>query len=308
MDASVIAQHSVELRLLRYVIAVAEELHFGRAAKRLHLSAPALSKQIKDLERDLGYRLFERKTREVLVTPAGMAFIVEARQALMRVELAVEYGYAASLGDTGILSLGYSPWFMPSLLVPLQAAFAEIVPTTRLALRSAYSMTQIELLLKGTLQVGILELPISVEGLETHCVWHDDLVVALAENNSLATRSEIEHQELSNELVIGVAKSLNPTLHQFFLESCQRLGCVPQIVCEVNTVSELLDLVGAGVGIGFVKRSTARRIHATGVVFRELRGLSLSIDTGLVCRSDNRSEALRVLIRILSEQSGIGQN
>ena len=90
MDASSIAQHHVELRLLRYVIAVAAELHFGRAAKRLHLSPPTLSKQIKDLERGLGYALFERKTREVLLTPAGAAFVAEARQALARVERAVE--------------------------------------------------------------------------------------------------------------------------------------------------------------------------------------------------------------------------
>ena len=119
MDVSSIA-HYVELRLLRYVIAVAEELHFGRAAKRLHLSAPALSRQIKDLELALGYPLFERKTREVLSTPAGLAFVAEARQALLRVERAVEYGYAASRGDTGVILLGYSPWF-PAVAAPRSA-------------------------------------------------------------------------------------------------------------------------------------------------------------------------------------------
>src|ERR1700689_433256 len=143
MNARSVARHYVELRLLRYVIAVAEELHFGRAAKRLHLSPPALSKQIKDLERDLGYALFERRTREVLLTPAGSAFVVEARQVLVRLERAVECGYAASRGDTGVLSIGYSPWFRPSLLLGLQAKFAERVPGTRLALYSAYSTTQI---------------------------------------------------------------------------------------------------------------------------------------------------------------------
>jgi DNA-binding transcriptional LysR family regulator len=100
-----------------YVITVAEELHFGRAAKRLHLSAPSLSKQIKDPEVDLGYTLFERKTREVLLTSAGTVLVVEARQALERVERAVECGYAASRGNTGVLSVGYSPWFRPSLLL-----------------------------------------------------------------------------------------------------------------------------------------------------------------------------------------------
>lgn len=178
MDASSIAQHYVEFRLLRYVIAVAEDLHFGHASRRLHLSTPALSKQIKDLERNLGYALFERRTREVLLTPAGTAFIAEAREALVRVARAVKCGYAASRGDTGVLSIGYSPWFRPSLLMALQTAFAERIPKTRLVLHSVYSTTQINLLLKGTLHVGIIELPANAEGLETHRVWREDLVVA----------------------------------------------------------------------------------------------------------------------------------
>lgn len=96
MDASFVVKHYVELRLLRYVIAVGEELHFGRAARRLNLSAPALSKQIKDLEEVLGYLLFDRKTREVVVTAAGVVFVAEARQALVHVERAMECGFNLS--------------------------------------------------------------------------------------------------------------------------------------------------------------------------------------------------------------------
>jgi DNA-binding transcriptional LysR family regulator len=243
MDASSIAQHDVELRLLRYVIAVGEEFHFGRAAKRLHLSAPALSTQIKDLERDLGYQLFERRTREVLLTPAGAAFIAEARQALVRVERAVEYGYAASRGDTGVLAIGYSPWFQPSLLLALQARFAERVPKTRFVLHSAYSMAQIELLLKGRLQAGIIELPADGEGLETQCVWHEELILAAPDNHALASRSEINRQDLVNEPIIWMARALHPALHEYFVDSCQRLGYVPRIDHEINSVSELFDLV-----------------------------------------------------------------
>ena len=303
MDASSIAQHHVELRLLRYVIAVAAELHFGRAAKRLHLSPPTLSKQIKDLERGLGYALFERKTREVLLTPAGAAFLAEARQALARVERAVECGYAASRGNTGVLSVGYSPWFRPSLLVALQSAFAERVPGSRLALHSAYSITQIKLLLNGTLDAGIIELPAKEEDLETQCVWHDELVVALRDSHPLAQGSKIYCQSLANEPIIWIAKALHPTLHQHLLESCQRLDYVPHIAHEVNTVSELFDLVGAGVGIGFVKKSIAERVREPSVVFRELSGPKLFIDTGVAHRADNWSEALRVLIQLLRERS-----
>ena len=303
MDASSIARHGVELRLLRYVIAVAEELHFGRAAKRLHLSAPALSKQIKDLECDLGYVLFERRTREVLLTPAGTAFVVEARQALLQVERAVECGYAASRGDTGVLSLGYSPWFRPSLLVTLRSAFAEKAAGTRLALYSAYSTTQIDLLLKGTLHAGVIELPADGDGLETQRIWHEELVVAVPENHSIATRSEIDRRDLSNEPIIGFAKFLNSALHRYLIESCQRSDCAPLIIHEVNTVSELLDLVGTGSGIGFVQRSIAERFRVPGVIFRELSGPKLFIDTGVAYRADNRSEALRALIQLLREPS-----
>jgi DNA-binding transcriptional LysR family regulator len=303
MDAPPVAKHYVELRLLRYVIAVAEELHFGRAAKRLNLSPPALSKQIKDLEGVLGYLLFERKTREVVLTAAGVAFMADARQALVHVERAMECGYAASRGDTGVLLIGYSPWFRPSLLVALQTAFAERVPGTRLALCSAYSTTQIELLLKGTIQAGIIELPADGQGLEMRRVWHDELVAALPENHPLASHSGIDHQDLANEPIIWIARALHPALHQYLLESCQRLGYIPRIAHEINTVSELLDLVAAGAGIGFVKMSIVERVREPGVVFRPLSGHKLFIDTGVAYRSESRSEALQALLRLLREQS-----
>ena len=303
MDAQSITKQHVELRLLRYVIAVAEELHFGQAAKRLNLSAPALSKQIKDLERDLGYELFSRGTRDVRLTPAGVAFVFEARQALERVQRAVECGYAASRGDTGVLSIGYSPWFRPSILVALQTAFAQRAPNTRLGLQSAYSPTQIDLLFKRILHAGIIELPANEEGLETQCVWRDEVVLALPESHPLAACSEIDLEDLVNERMIWISRSLHPGLHQYFLESCQRLGYTPRIAHEINTGSELLDLVGAEAGIGFVKTSTAKRVNEPGVVFRGLSGPKLFIETGVVYRTENQSEAVRILLQLLREQA-----
>jgi DNA-binding transcriptional LysR family regulator len=303
MEAPLVATHYVEMRLLRYVIAIAEELHFGRAAKRLNLSSPALSKQIKDLEHALGYPLFERRTREVRSTPGGIAFVAEARQAMVHVERAIECGYAASRGDAGVLSLGYTPWFRPSVLVALQAAFAERVPKMELALHSAYSTTQIDMLLKGLLHAGIIELPASGDGLETHCIWHDELVAALPENHPLVTRSELDRPDLTDEPIIWFTTSLNLALHENLLESCQRLGYTPRIVHEINTASELFDLVASGAGIGFVKRSIAERTREPGIVFRELSGPKLFIDTGVVYRRDNPSEALRALIQLLRERS-----
>ena len=158
------------------------------------------------------------------------------------------------------------------------------------------------MLLKGTLQAGIIELPASGEGLETHRLWHDELLIALRDNHPLARRSEIDHHELADEPIIWIAKALHPVLHNYFLESCQRMGYLPRIAHEINTVSELFDLVEAGAGIGFVKRSVAERTHQQGLVFRELSGPKLFIGTGVAYRSDNRSEALHSLLQILREQ------
>jgi DNA-binding transcriptional LysR family regulator len=127
-------------------------------------------------------------------------------------------------------------------------------------------------------------------------------VIALAENHPLATRSEIGRQDLTNEPIIWIARSIHPTLYEYVFESCQRLSYAPRIVHEINTVSELLDLVAAGAGIGFVKRSITERVRESGVVFRELSGSKLFIDTGVAYRADNQSEALRALIQLLREQ------
>jgi DNA-binding transcriptional LysR family regulator len=298
MNARPLARHHVELRLLRYVIAVAEELHFGRASKRLHLSTPALSKQIKDLESNLGYALFERKTREVVVTSAGAAFTTEARQALAHADRAMELGYAASRGDSGVLLMGYSPWVRPSQLIALQPAFAVKMPGMRLELHSAYSTTQIDLLLKGALQAGIIELPANEDGLEILRLSHDELVVALAENHPFAGRSDVDLQDLASEPVIWITRALHPMLYQWLLDACLRLDYEPRIVHEVNTFSETLDLVSAGAGIGLVKRSITESVREPGVVFRELSGSKLFIDTGLAYRADNRSEALQSLLKL----------
>ncbi len=212
-------------------------------------------------------------------------------------------GYAASRGDTGVLSIGYSPWFRPSMLVSLQSEFAQRAPGTKLALHSAFSTTQIELLLKGTLQAGIIELPADGEGLETHRLWHDELLAALPENHPLASHSTIDRQDLADEPIVWIARALHPALHEYFLESCHRLGYLPRIVHEVNTLSELLDLVGGGAGIAFVKVAIGERVREPGVVFRPLSGPKLFLDTGVAYRSDNRSEALQTLLHLLREQS-----
>jgi DNA-binding transcriptional LysR family regulator len=129
------------------------------------------------------------------------------------------------------------------------------------------------------------------------------MVVALQDSHPLAPLSEIHRLDLANEPIIGIAKTLNLALHEYLFESCQRSGYTPRIVHEVNTVSELFDLVASGAGIGFVKRSIANKVCEPCVVLRELSAPKLSIQTGIAYRADNKSEALRALIQLVREQS-----
>lgn len=293
----------LELRLLRYAIAIAEELHFARAAERLHLSAPSLSKQIKQLEAVLGYELFERKTREVLLTPAGSAFVIEARQALVHAERAVECGEAASRGDTGVLSVGYTPWLDPSFLTAARSAFARLTSNTQMTFHSSSTIDQIDLLLKGSLQAGIVLLPVEAEGLRVHCVWREPLSLALADDHRLVGRQVVSFQDLAEEPMIWFARTINPALHDHLLRCCRKLGFMPTVAHEITSVSESLDLVAANVGVSFVKGSTAAGLSRKGVVFRELAAPGLAIDIGIAYRGDSRSQALKAFVRLLREQS-----
>ena len=303
MGVTIAANHYVEIRLLRYVIAVAEELHFARASGRLNLSPPSLSRQIKGLEQVLGYLLFERRTRDVMLTPAGVAFVTEARAALIHVNRAIESGYAASRGDTSTLEVGYSPWLRPSLLLSVQRHFAERLPQARILLHSVYAARQVDLLLRGTLQVGIVELPILSEGLHTHRVWHDELVAALPARHPHLDSAQVTGSDFAKLPVIWMARSLHASLYEYLMESFGKLGYCLQIVHEVSTVPEMLDLVAAGVGIGFVKKSLAANAHEQGVIFREFDVPKLSIETGVAYRRDNKSEALRVFVQLLRESN-----
>jgi DNA-binding transcriptional LysR family regulator len=148
-----------------------------------------------------------------------------------------------------------------------------------------------------------VELPVRSEGLETHRLWRDELVVAVPENHRLATQSQIDRRDLTGLPMIWASRTNHPALNEPLLDSGHWGGQVPVIAHEVNTVAELLDLVSNGAGIGFVKRVIAERTPEPGVAYRELSGPGLFIETGVVYRAEDKSEALRTLLQLLLEQA-----
>ena len=252
---------SLELRLLRYVIAVAEELHFTRASQRLHVATPSLSKQIRQLEQVLGYSLFERRTREVVLTAAGAAFVAEARRALMYAQRAIEAGAAANACKTGVLRIGYTPLLDAALLQKIREYFVQSADEAALLFQSTYSTSQIDQILSGHLHAGLVALPIAHSELRTDSVFRDRLVAAVPAGSDLAKRTMLGAAEIAIQPIVWFGRLTNLHLYQHLVQSCQQAGFTPNIAYEVSTIMEMLDLVSAGAGVGFAKESVRTRSH-----------------------------------------------
>jgi DNA-binding transcriptional LysR family regulator len=238
----------VELRLLRYVVAVAEELHFSRAAEKLHVAQPSLSKQIRDLEDEIGIRLFDRTKRDVHLIKAGEAFVVEAKEALVHRQRAVHVAKATQQPDR--FTLGHSPDINPSLLSSLRAIPAQL---WKLTFRSAFTLEQLQLIRAGELDAGLVILPIADNALTVEPVLDEPFMVALPEKHDLCTTRALRLQDLAELPLIAIAKRPHPLFYDRVYSTCIGLGFEPKIAQEVTSFPEAMALVADGVGFAFTR-------------------------------------------------------
>jgi DNA-binding transcriptional LysR family regulator len=299
---------NLELRLLRYAIAVAEELHFTRASQRLHLATPSLSRQIRQLEQTLGYALFERGTRAVTLTPAGAAFVAEARRALMHAQRAVEAGAVASAGGSGVIRVGYTPLLCAAVLPQIRKAFAQSANDMPVLFQSTYSTSQIDQILCGHLDIGLVVLPLAISELRTDCMFRSRLVAAIPEGSDLAKKAAIGADEMTGQSIIWFGRLTNPQLYQDFVGRCQQAGFTPNITHEVSTVMEMLDSVAAGMGIAFVKDTVPSRFRPQGIVFREIAAPEFVLEIGVAYRDEGCSESLLAFLQVLKQLSDSHHN
>lgn len=292
----------VEVRLLRYAIAVAEELHFGRAAQRLHLSAPSLSKQIRQLERNLGYALFLRRTREVVLTQAGIAFIGGARQALSGIRHAVDRGAAASRSEADEVSVAYSPWLRPSQLSSVKAQIAQIDSRVSLRLISMQPCLQVDSLLSGTIDIGVVELPLAVQDITAMPITRDELVVAMPHGHPLSLRERVRFADLSGTLLVSVARLETPGLYDRIVD-CWPTDRPPQVVQSVTNWFEMADLVASGHGVGVMTKS-ASQLCPPGLVVREFESPPPIVQIGVIYCENALRPSLNGLIQQLLTYRG----
>jgi DNA-binding transcriptional LysR family regulator len=281
----------VELRHLRYFVAVAEELHFGRAAKRLHVAQPSLSRQVRDLERELGVPLFSRSSRRVALTSAGEAFLVGARLAIVRAGEAVDEARRAHRGEVGRLCLGYVQSATFEALPRLLGAFRAACPDVALEVRAMTTLEQVAALRDRRIHLGLLRPPIDDRGIALQPVSRDRLVAALPGDHPLAGSERVPLAALAGEPFILYARSDGPGVRDAIVGSCLAAGFSPRIVQEAGDTQTIVALVGAGLGISLLI-SPVPPVRDGTVVYRPLVDDLPPWEMALAWRRDDQSAVL----------------
>jgi DNA-binding transcriptional LysR family regulator len=264
----------IDVRHLQYFLAVADELHFGRAAQRLHIAQPALSRAIRRLEHALDAHLFERDSRHVTLTPAGEAFIPDARAAVDR----LAHGIAAArraAGGSPMLSVGFPSSLANGLIPALVAELARSEPPSRIELRELTVSEQLVALRAGDLDVGFVypsqHVPFELDGLVLEELRTERLFAALSRDHALATATEIPLSRLAEEPWIVLAPSATPYGDRELLALTVPAGFEPRVVQQASSVRACLALAASGLGVTLVPES-AVDLHRDDLAFVALVG------------------------------------
>jgi DNA-binding transcriptional LysR family regulator len=289
----------MELRHLRYLVAVAEELHFGRAAIRLNISQPPLSQQIRQLEEELGVRLFQRTKREVRLTEAGKRIVNEAHLVLGRIDHFCKVAMRAGEGEIGHLSVGV-PAGANEVLVETLRRLGSQYPGVHIELQYMSTGTQIDALREGRIQVGFVNLPVLEPSLLSEKILSEPLCLAIPRKHPLARQSRVPISALQNEPMILFPRRVTPGLHDFLTALCRNEGVSLNVVHEVDSLVGGLTLVSAGLGISFSTPGHQRLWPD--VAFRPVRGKAV-IEQGISYRRDAQSPVLDTFLRVVRQVS-----
>ena len=261
----------MELRQLRYFLVVADELHFARAAERLHLTQPPLTVAIRRLERELGVQLFTRTTRKVMLTPAGEAFRNRIQGAVAELDAAAGDVTSVAAGLSGRLSVGFVSSASYTTIPEAIRTFRELRPRVELVLSPLTSGEQIEQLLDGELDLGLVRDPGEIPGLSLERVSSEDLVAVLPEAHQLASRTEIRPEDLAGEPMILFPYRLMPGFVARVLRLFDEAGSSPHVIQQAIHQETVLGLVAAGLGLSVLPESV-RRFQMPGVITRPIAG------------------------------------
>lgn len=292
----------MELRRLRYFVAVAEESSFSRAAKRLHMAQPPLSSQIKRLEEDLGVRLFERSSRGVRLTEAGELLLEETRRIFVQMDQTVGLVRRVGHGEVGRLTLGFVPSASNEVLPRVLRVFRDRFPDVELFLREMRPDLIVQRLHEKQVDAGFLYLPFEDAALDAECVSREPLVLALPQGHPLAREERVDLASLAEEpFVLPARYRRMPGLYEQVTDACRRAGFTPDAVQkDVWLMQTIVGLVAGGIGVALVPASV-QNLRRKGVVYRPVRGLEPSVELGVVWRRDDAGVVLRSFLQTVRD-------
>jgi DNA-binding transcriptional LysR family regulator len=291
----------MELRRLRYFVAVAEELHFRRAADRLHLAQPALSQQIRKLEVEIGVDLFHRSRRGVALTPAGSVFLDEARRLLRHADEAARTARNARTGTAGRVRVGLLADAVPPILLRAIAGFSARHPGIEIVPETVASRRGVEDVRSGRLDLAVVGLPAPLEGLKVTPLASEATVAAVPDRHMLSGRDAISIDALDDVPLILLPRPANPAFYDAVLGSCRTAGVSPQLIdVSESQIEHVLLLVASGIGIALLPASAADRYSTVGVSFRPLTPSPIT-ELAVISRAGSMEIPIAAFLRVVDD-------
>jgi DNA-binding transcriptional LysR family regulator len=291
----------MELRHLRYFVSVAEALSFTKAAQKLHTAQPSLTRQIKNLEEELGVRLLNRTKQQVTLTDEGRSFLADAKRLLVLAAETIDSVRRLHSGETRSLNVGYVSNLFHDLLPRTLTSFQQSFPAVSVNLFDLSCGEQFRALEDGKLDLGFVGLhePIARRGLEFRSIASYKTLLALSKDNPLASKTIVELKALAPMFFIGMSETSYPGYRDWLTRSCKTAGFAPKVLQDVDLERTMIHAVAANLGVALVPEQLKNFEH-TNVLFRRLKA-PVSTEGCIAWRAQNLSAALKAYIGIVEK-------
>jgi DNA-binding transcriptional LysR family regulator len=281
-------------------VAVADELHFGRAAAKLQISQPPLSQQIRHLEEELGVELFRRTKRQVQLTSAGRALLDRARLLLLEVDRAVEATRQAARGVVGRIEVGYVPTAEIRVIPRLLEVFRRRHPQVEVGLHLLNPIDQTEALKQSRIDVALTRLPLDEQGIKTERFLREDMILAVSGKSPLARSGPVRPEQLQGVPLLLFPRQVAPAMHDTIVGYFRNAGVSPKLAYAVGSISGGLGLIAAGMGVSIVPEAV-EDIRFSGVVYRRLASPGPRSDMGIARLREAPTPLQEFFLKVIRE-------
>jgi DNA-binding transcriptional LysR family regulator len=292
---------NIELRHLRYFVAVAQELNFGRAAKRLKITQPSLSRQIQKLERELAVKLFERLPSKIQLTQAGELFLIEVQPILAKVQQGIQIAQRASRGEIGHLKIGFQGSAVYDLIPNSIRAFRESFPHVDVMIQLMGTKDQISAIANNQLDLGFVVPPINHSNIKVETIFQEPIVVVLPENHLLANKTEITIADLEDEPLILASRDRGCGLFEEIFNLYYQAGLRPNVIYAAREMQVMLGFVAAGMGISLLP-AYVQNLQRLGVVYRSLKPHAPIVELAIAYQNNNHRSTVQAFLEIVHQQ------